>query len=61
MNGGIGDIFWIFLVWSMVQPWLQKKMLDSGRNARPERLSCRPIRFVFEIEFPDAKTQGSKI
>jgi ClpP class serine protease len=31
MNGGIGDIFWIFLVWSMVQPWLQKKMLDSGR------------------------------
>jgi ClpP class serine protease len=31
MNGGIGDIFWIFLVFSMVQPWLQKKMLEHGR------------------------------
>src|ERR1700732_1137319 len=39
MNGGIGDIFWIFLVWSMVQPWLQKKMLDSGR-----------VRLMYRIE-----------
>src|SRR6266850_6303405 len=31
MNGNIGDIFWVFLVLSMVQPWLRQKMLDSSR------------------------------
>src|ERR1700704_5781419 len=31
MNGNIGDIFWVFLVLSMVQPWLRQKMLDSAR------------------------------
>ena len=31
MNGGIGDIFWIFLMISMLQPWLRQKMLDSAR------------------------------
>jgi ClpP class serine protease len=31
MNGNIGDIFWVFLVFSMVQPWLRQKMLDSAR------------------------------
>lgn len=32
MNGGIGDIFWVFLMFSMLQPWLRQKMLDSSRN-----------------------------
>jgi ClpP class serine protease len=31
MNGGIGDIFWLFLMLSMLQPWLRQKMLASGR------------------------------
>ena len=31
MNGSIGDIFWDFLIFSMVQPWVQKKMLEYGR------------------------------
>lgn len=31
MNGNIDDIFWVFLVLSMVQPWLRQKMLDSSR------------------------------
>lgn len=31
MNGGIGDIFWIFLIVSMLQPWLRQKMLESAR------------------------------
>jgi len=28
---GIGDVFWVFLMLSMLQPWLRQKMLDSGR------------------------------
>src|ERR1700704_2114124 len=28
---GIGDIFWIFLMMSMLQPWLRQKMLESAR------------------------------
>src|SRR5687767_13353734 len=31
MNGGIGEIFWIFLMLSMLQPWLRQKMLESAR------------------------------
>jgi ClpP class serine protease len=31
MNGSIGDIFWVFLMISMLQPWLRQKMLDSAR------------------------------
>jgi ClpP class serine protease len=31
MNAGIGDIFWIFLMISMLQPWLRQKMLDYAR------------------------------
>jgi ClpP class serine protease len=31
MNGGIGDVFWVFLMISMLQPWLRQKMLDSAR------------------------------
>ena len=31
MNGGLGDLFWIFLMISMLQPWLKQKMLDSAR------------------------------
>jgi ClpP class serine protease len=31
MGGGIGEIFWIFLMLSMLQPWLRQKMLDSAR------------------------------
>jgi len=29
MNGG--DIFWVFLMISMLQPWLRQKMLESAR------------------------------
>lgn len=31
MGGGIGEIFWLFLMMSMLQPWLRQKMLDSAR------------------------------
>jgi ClpP class serine protease len=31
MNGSIGDIFWIFLMFTLVQPWLRQKMLDTAR------------------------------
>jgi ClpP class serine protease len=31
MSGGIGDIFWIFLMLSMLQPWLRQKMLEAAR------------------------------
>ena len=31
MNGGIGDIFWIFMMLSMLQPWLRQKMLEAAR------------------------------
>lgn len=27
----ISDIFWLFLMFSMLQPWLRQKMLDSAR------------------------------
>jgi ClpP class serine protease len=32
MSGSIGDIFWIFLMFSMLQPWLQQKMLQAART-----------------------------
>ena len=28
---GIGEIFWIFLMLSMLQPWLQQRMLEGAR------------------------------
>lgn len=31
MSGGINDIFWVFLMISMLQPWLRQKMLDVAR------------------------------
>lgn len=31
MTGSIGDIFWIFLMFTLVQPWLRQKMLDTAR------------------------------
>jgi hypothetical protein len=31
MGNGIGEIFWIFLMLSMLQPWVRQKMLDSAR------------------------------
>lgn len=31
MGSGIGDIFWVFVMMSMLQPWLRQKMLDSAR------------------------------
>jgi ClpP class serine protease len=31
MSGGIGEIFWIFLIITFLQPWLRQKMLDSAR------------------------------
>ncbi|MEX0729750.1 MAG: ATP-dependent Clp protease proteolytic subunit [Aquisalimonadaceae bacterium] len=29
--GGIGEIFWIFLIFAMMQPWVRQKMLESAR------------------------------
>ncbi len=31
MSGGIGEIFWIFLIIIFLQPWLRQKMLDNAR------------------------------
>lgn len=31
MTGGISEIFWIFLMLSLVQPWLQRKFLENAR------------------------------
>src|SRR4051812_42302015 len=31
MSGGIGDLFWVFLMITMLQPCLRQKMLDWGR------------------------------
>jgi ClpP class serine protease len=46
MNGGIGEIFWVFLMFSMLQPWLRQKMLDSAR-----------IRLMHRIE----RQRGSRV
>ena len=47
MNGSIGDIFWVFLMISMLQPWLRQKMLESARvrlNDRPAGTAwCAPF------------------
>src|SRR5262245_371506 len=32
MGGTLGDLFWIFLVISLVQPWIARMMLQSSRN-----------------------------
>ena len=31
MTGSIGDIFWIFLIYTMVVPWMRQKTLDWAR------------------------------
>ncbi|MDB5306544.1 MAG: hypothetical protein JWO38_746 [Gemmataceae bacterium] len=31
MTASIGDLFWLFVMISMLQPWLRQKMLDSAR------------------------------
>jgi ClpP class serine protease len=38
MSGEIGDIFWLFLMFSMVQPWLRQKMLEVGRVRQMHRI-----------------------
>jgi ClpP class serine protease len=38
MSGGISDVFWIFLILSMLQPWLRQKLLDSSRVKLIHRL-----------------------
>lgn len=35
---GVGDIFWLFLMFSMIQPWLRQKMLDSARTRLMHRI-----------------------
>jgi ClpP class serine protease len=46
MNGGIGDLFWVFLMFSMLQPWLRQKMLESAR-----------VRLMHKIE----RQRGSRV
>jgi ClpP class serine protease len=41
MNGGIGDIFWFFLMFSMLQPWLRQKMLEYARVRLMHRIERR--------------------
>lgn len=31
MGSGIGEIFWLFIMLSLLQPWLRQKILDSAR------------------------------
>src|SRR6266850_3192938 len=38
MNGGIGDIFWVFIMFSMLQPWLKQKLLEAARVRLMHRL-----------------------
>ncbi len=46
MGGGIGEIFWIFVMMSMLQPWLRQKMLDTAR-----------VRLMHKIE----RQRGSRV
>jgi ClpP class serine protease len=38
MSDGIGDVFWIFVLIAVVQPWLRQKMLDHARVRLMHRL-----------------------
>lgn len=38
MTGGFGNIFWIFLIFLFVQPWLRQKMLDHARTRLIHRI-----------------------
>src|SRR5947208_1820296 len=31
MGSGLNDVFWVFLMLSMLQPWIWQKLLDSAR------------------------------
>ncbi len=44
--GGIGDVFWFFLMFSMLQPWLRQKMLEHAR-----------VRLIHRIE----QQRGSRV
>jgi ClpP class serine protease len=46
MMGGLGDLFWVFLIIVLLQPWLRQKMLDSAR-----------VRLMRRIE----KQRGSRV
>ncbi len=35
---GIGDIFWLFLMLSMMQPWLRQRMLEASRWRKIEQI-----------------------
>jgi ClpP class serine protease len=41
MGDGIGEIFWIFVMMSMLQPWLRQKMLDTARIRLMHRIERR--------------------
>jgi ClpP class serine protease len=32
MGGTLGELFWIFIILTLVQPWIAKKMLEHARN-----------------------------
>ncbi|GIW79303.1 MAG: hypothetical protein KatS3mg105_1110 [Gemmatales bacterium] len=38
MTGGIGEIFWLFVMLSLLQPWLRQRMLESARNRLIQRI-----------------------
>ncbi|MCI0459121.1 MAG: hypothetical protein L0Z62_19365 [Gemmataceae bacterium] len=46
MGSGIGEIFWVFLMLTMLQPWLRQKMLESAR-----------VRLMHKIE----RQRGSRV
>ena len=46
MNASIGDVFWIFVIFSMLQPWLRQKILNHAR-----------VRLMHKIE----RQRGSRV
>lgn len=41
MNVGIGDLFWVFLMLSLLQPVIRQRMLDATRTRCIQRLEAR--------------------
>ncbi len=41
MSFGFGDLFWVFLMLSLLQPWLRQRMLDASRTRYIQGLETR--------------------
>lgn len=50
MGSGVNDVFWLFLMLSMLQPWLWQKMLESARVRLMHRIErSRGTRVILMI------------